>query len=89
MAVTVTPTVTLINLARSEGHLSAEIDNGAGDVRTATASGPMGTADEKKAVADSALRAYHAEIAKEPQIAAKILELQNAAKTYMEAELNG
>ncbi len=49
----------------------------------------MGTADEKKAVADSALRAYHAEIAKEPQIAAKILELQNAAKTYMEAELNG
>lgn len=89
MAYTVTSIVEVINLARSEGRLTAEISDGEGDVRTATASGPMSNAAERKAVADSALRKYAAECAKEPLIAAKTAELQTDAETYMEGVLNG
>jgi len=89
MAVIVTPTVELINLARSEGKLVAVINDGEGDIRTTSASGPMSTEAEKKAVADSALRKYAAELAKEPLVAGKITELESDAKTYMEGVLNG
>ncbi len=89
MAVTVTPTIELINLDRSEAKLTAIIDDGEGDIRTTTASGPMNNAAEKKAVADAALRNYNAELAKEPLIAAKITELEGDAKDYMEGVLNG
>jgi len=88
MAITWTPTIELINFSREEGRLTAireDDDPETGSIRTYTASGPMKTTEEKKAVADTILRKFHKEVQQEPIIAAKITELENAAKAYLEA----
>lgn len=88
MAITWTPTIQIINLDREEGRLTAvrEDDNPeTGSIRTYTATGPMKTMEEKKAVADAILRQFHNDVSQKPIIAAKITELQDAAKTYLEA----
>lgn len=88
MAITWTPTVELINLDREEGRLTAvreDDDPDTGSVRSFTATGPMKTTAEKKAVADRILRECQTTISQEPIIAAKIIELQDAAKAYLEA----
>lgn len=86
--ITWTPTIQIINLDREEGRLTAvreDDDPETGSIRIYTTTGPMATVEEKKAVVDRILRQFHAEVSIEPIIAAKITELEAAAKTYLEA----
>ncbi len=90
MAITCTPTITRVkNEARREIVMSVVIDDGDGDVRTVTGTGKAKTQAEGKQLMDAIVTKYRQELAYETTIETVKEEMEDDAKTYLEAQLNG